>query len=351
MEIDSFKPSFGSDNHAGVHPKILQAIVDANYQHAPSYGTDNLSKLCSQRFKELFDNQCETFLVFNGTAANVLCLKAFLNSWQSVLCTEVSHLNIDECGAPEAVAGIKLVPTHSTDGKIQLSEMERRMVRNGDQHHTQVAAISITQPTELGTVYSFEEMKQIRAFASEHGLMVHVDGARLTNALISLDCDFKDLYETLRPDAISFGGTKNGLLGCEAVLVFNQEIAKQFRFVRKQNMQLPSKTRFLAAQFLAYFDNDTHKEIASHSHKMAKELESRLSDIPQIEVLHPVESNAVFAKIPKSWTKPLKDELFFYVWDEHEWSVRLMMSFDSKIEEIRRFTEKARQLAEQEKIT
>ena len=348
FEDPDFKPSFGSDNHAGVHPKILQAIFDANQTHTPSYGIDSLSTQLNLKFKSLFGETCESFQVFNGTAANVLCLKAHLKSWQSVLCTEVSHLNLDECGAPEAIAGVKLIPTRSINGKIQIDQLQKQLVRNGDQHHTQAAAISITQPTELGTVYSLEELKAIREFANQHNLIVHVDGARFTNSLIELDCEFKDIYETLKPDAISFGGTKNGLLGCEAVLIFNPDIAKTFKFERKQSMQLPSKTRFLAAQFLAYFENDTYKEIAQHSCNKAKLLAEMLQEIPQIEVLYPVQSNAVFAKIPKKWTKSLKNELFFYVWDENEWSVRLMMSFDTQDEEIKRFVNKAKELSKQE---
>ncbi|NQZ01759.1 MAG: threonine aldolase, partial [Bdellovibrionales bacterium] len=214
----------------------------------------------------------------------------------------------------------------------------------------QPGLISITQPTELGTVYSLAELGEIGEFAQKHNLRVHVDGARLTNSIVALKCQFSDLKDALNPDAISFGGTKNGLLGVEAVLLFDKHAANQFKYIRKQNMQLPSKTRFLASQFSAYFEGDLHLEIAIHSHGMAAKLAKALEPFSQINVLYPVESNAVFATIPKEWTKRLREAMHFYVWDEKQWSIRLMCSFDTTEEHIEHFVATATSLAKGEPL-
>ncbi|MEO0336037.1 MAG: aminotransferase class I/II-fold pyridoxal phosphate-dependent enzyme, partial [Pseudomonadota bacterium] len=220
---NEFQPSLGSDNHSGVHPKILQALVDVNVSHSPSYGTDPITAKVNKTFQGLFGDRCQPFFVFNGTAANVLCIQSLIPSWQSVICTDVSHLNLDECAAPERIAGVKLETVPSRDGKLNVNELEDLMIRKGDQHFSSPGLISITQPTELGTVYTLKELSDIRAFASRHELLIHVDGARLSNCLIALDCSFEDIVQTLKPDAISFGGTKNGLLGVEAVLLFDDQ--------------------------------------------------------------------------------------------------------------------------------
>jgi threonine aldolase len=227
--MSGFKPSFGSDNHSGVHPKVLESLVSVNISHAPSYGTDQLTNQVAMRFREMFGDKCQPFFVFNGTAANVLCIRSLIPSWRSVICSDISHLNIDECGAPEAMAGVKLQIAPSHNGKLQAQDLRNLMIRNGDQHYSSPGMISITQPTELGTVYSLGELKEIREFASRYNLLVHVDGARLSNSLITLECSFGDLIEALKPDAISFGGTKNGLLGAEAVLLFDSDRAKDFK--------------------------------------------------------------------------------------------------------------------------
>ena len=345
FDLNSFQPSLGSDNHSGVHPDILNALVNSNVSHCSSYGTDDLSQKCFKKFESLFGNRAKSFFVFNGTAANVLSLKALCPSWQSVICTDVSHLNLDECGAPEAIAGIKLVTAPSQNGKLDPSRLENLMIRNGDQHHSQIGAISITQPTELGTVYSEDELLEIKKFAVAHDLKIHVDGARLANAMSYLDVSFHNFVEILKPSAISFGGTKNGLLGCEAVILFEPEIAKTFKFIRKQNMQLPSKSRFMAAQFLAYLNDDLYLKIARESHQKAVELSSALKDVSEIQQLYPIQSNAVFISFPKAWTKPLRNSLFFYIWDEIHWSARLMTSFDTTHEHISQFVETAKKLS------
>lgn len=340
------KRGFGSDNHSGVHPALFQAIEKANIMHAPSYGTDDWSHLALSKFKEHFGPQSEAFFVFNGTAANVTALKAMIQSYQSVLCADVSHLNVDECGAPEFFTGAKLIPIPSKDGKIIASELERLYIRRGDQHHSQVHAISITQPTELGTVYTVAELQEIILWAKSKKLLIHIDGARLANAAHSLQLSLKEFTTDLGVDVVSMGGTKNGFMMGEAVVFLNAELAQNFKFIRKQATQLPSKTRFIAAQFAAYLDNNLYSDIAKHSCQMALHLYEELKKYSQIEIRCKPQSNAVFAKIPKSWIKALRNECFFYVWDETTFECRLMTSWDTQTEDISRFINKVKELSQ-----
>lgn len=342
----AFKESLGSDNHSGIHPNILKALLSANTSHSPSYGQDILTERCQKAFQENFGSNSFSFLVFNGSAANVACLKALTKSYEAVICSDQAHLHLDECGAPEFHLGVKLLTLPSSNGKITPTQIEKLLVRKGDQHHVQPGVVSITQPTELGVCYSLEEMKKLREVTKKHGLRLHIDGARLANAAHFLNCSFQDLTQNIGIDALSFGGTKNGLLGAEAVVFWDENQARDFKFYRKQLLQLPSKMRFLSAQFLAYFENDLWKKIASHSHSCAQLLAEELKGLPEIQILHPVQSNAVFARIPKSWTKPLKEEMFFYIWDERDWSCRFMTSFDSNPEKIKMFVQTARRLKE-----
>lgn len=350
MSVTLFKNGFGSDNHSGVHPGILEALLQVNRSHTASYGMDPLSDTLNEKLKNLFGPETEGFFVFNGTAANTLSLKALLNSWNSVLVADISHLNMDECGAPEAIAGVKLVPV-ATDkhGKLTVKELEKHMTRLGDQHFSQPGCLSITQPTELGTVYSVEEMNALRDFARKFQLKLHMDGARLVNATEILNISFLQLREHFPMDALSFGGTKNGLLGGEMVLLWEESLKKDFRYIRKQGMQLPSKTRFFAAQFLAWLENNLFREIARHSHQKARELETRLRQYPEIQVLYPVESNAVFIQFPKAWTSTLKKSRFFYIWDPEIWSARLMTSFDTTENDIDEFCKTIESLRGSEK--
>ncbi len=335
MEL-SHPKGFGSDNHAGIHLKILKSITDNNVGHAPAYGTDLLTQATRDLFTKTF-GKCETFFVFNGTAANVLSLRAYLKSHEAVLTTESSHLAVDECGAPEFHGGHKVITVASPDGKLRPSDIERHLIRRGDQHAVQVRMVSITQPTEVGTVYSLHELKELREYTREHNLLLHIDGARLANAVVQLGTTFKAMTSDIGIDALSFGGTKNGLMGGEAVLFFNTAELEEFRYIQKQEMQLPSKTRFIAAQFYAYLQNDVWREIAAHSLNLAQQLAATLSDVPEIEITQAVQSNAVFARLPKAWIKRLKETCFFYVWDEREWIVRLMLSYDNSSEDIQRF--------------
>ncbi len=340
--------SLGSDNHSGVHPLIWQALAEANVGHAPSYGTDEVTEQAMREFKTQFGSGVEAFFVFNGTAANVLCLRSLIESYEAVLCAETAHLHLDECGAPENAIGCKVLTVPTTDGKITPEQIEPFLIRGGDQHYAQPRIVSVTQCTEYGTCYSLAELRELREFTRKRNLLLHLDGARLVQAAAYLNCTLRELTADLAVDAVSFGGTKNGLLYGEAVLVFNEAAARKLKYLRKQYMQLPSKMRFLAAQFLTFFKDDLWRTIARETHDVAAYLETRLRDIPEMAVTQAVQANSVFARLPKDWVKPLRDHVFFYVWDESPgylhngqptFEVRLMVSFDVKKADIDDFIE------------
>jgi threonine aldolase len=336
---------FGSDNHSGIHPLILKALEACNQEHAPSYGTDELSVETEKKFQHLFGKEAKVFFVYNGTAANSLSLRALAKPWNAVLCADVSHLNVDECGAPEFMSGAKLLALPSQHGKLSLQDISASLVRQGDQHYSQAKVISLSQPTELGTCYSLAELKAIAEFAHARGLFLHIDGSRIANAVVSLNTTFEDLITKTGIDVLSFGGTKNGLMVGEAVIFLNGQLAQDFKYIRKQSGQLPSKTRFIAAQFSAYLENHLWKEIAAHSLKMAQFLWQEIKDISGVEVTHPVQSNAVFVRLPQAWIKPLREKFFFYVWDEKTFECRLMTSFDTQPEEVIAFAAELRRLS------
>jgi threonine aldolase len=341
---------FGSDNHSGVHHQILEALAVANSDHAPSYGTDDISIEAHGLFKQTFGAQALVQFVFNGTAANVLCLRLACDTFNSVLCADVSHLNVDECGAPEILGHCKLIPVKSKNGKISVDECKKALIRKGDQHFSQVKVLSLTQPTEYGTLYSYDEMKQLITWAKSEGLLVHIDGARFSNAAVLLNKSFKELTTDLGVDLLSFGGTKNGLLFGEAVIILNPDLKKKAPYLRKQLGQLPSKSRFVASQFIAYLKNDLWREIATHSLKMAQHLRIEIESIPHVQVTQPTDSNAVFARIPQAWVKPLRDEFFFYVWDEHNFECRFMTTWDTQIEDIKDFAKAMKRMSHQSEV-
>lgn len=340
---------FGSDNHSGVHPEIMQTLQLANREHAPSYGTDDDSQKAIATFRTHFGAHAEVFFVFNGTASNVLSLSFLCERYHSVLCSELSHMYVDECGAPELFAA-KLLPVPQTEGKITLEALKKHLIRKGDQHYSQTRVVSLTQPTELGTCYSLQELKDITSWAHQNGLYVHIDGARLANALVELNCTYKEMTTDIGIDVVSFGGTKNGLMMGEAVLVLSPELAKSSRerlkFQRKQMAQLPSKTRFIAAQFTTYLQDGLNLKIAKHSCEMAERLYQKLKDIPGIQLTAKRQSNAVFAILPKSWIKPARENFFFYVWDENTFECRLMTGWDTTAEEVDAFADVLRRLAQ-----
>lgn len=303
-----------------------------------SYGMDPWSQQLKRRCKELF-GCLDSFLVFNGTAANVLCVQTALSSYQSVLCSHVAHLNMDECGAPEKITGCRIVGLEHSAGKLSVETIERALIRKGDQHFSQAKMVSLTQPTELGTTYSLEEISAIKDLCYRHNLFLHIDGARLSNSAVTLNTNFKEICAL--GDIVSFGGTKNGLMAGELVLIFNEELLSGFKFYRKQSLQLPSKTRFFAAAFLEYLKEASPQplwhSVAEHSVKLAQNLSHRIQSETPLSALYPVQSNAVFCQLPKPWIKSLRQNFFFYVWDPHTSEVRLMTSFDTKEESVDQF--------------
>ena len=337
------KIGFGSDNHSGALPEVMAALAKCNVGHQPSYGTDEITQLTEKLILDRLGHpKGEVHFVFNGTAANVLALDCLVESHHSVLVAESSHLYVDECAAPEKHIGCKLIPVPTVEGKISPESLAPFVIRRGDQHFAQVKAISITQPTELGTVYSLSEIAALKKFAKEKGLFLHLDGARLFNAVTSLGCSLKEVVDGF--DAVALGGTKNGLVFGEAVVILNPQVAKDFRYRRKQAMQLPSKTRFIAAQFQALFENELWSKTAQHVNGLAQELETKLRKLEQVKVTRPVQANAVFAILPREIISSLREKYFFYVWDEHTFEVRLMITFDTTSEHISGFVSEVERL-------
>jgi threonine aldolase len=335
---------FASDNNSGIHPDILEAIVKANGGHFVGYGDDPFTERAVQEFRRHFGEQADVFLVFTGTGANTLSVRAAAQSFQSVICSASSHLNVDECGAPENFAGCKIITVDSDDGKIDSSQVASYLHYAGNQHHVQPKLISITQPTELGTVYRLEEIEALAGFAHDNGLLLHMDGARLCNAAASLHCTLGATSGEAGVDVLSFGGTKNGMMVGEAVVLFRRDLAADFAYIRKQGMQLASKMRFLSVQFVAFLNDELWLRNATHANEMASYLAHRLSEIPACRIVQEVEANAVFAQIPPEIVDDLRSRYFFYLWDSDQPIARFMTSFDTECEDIDGFISALRDL-------
>jgi len=328
---------FASDNNAGVHPEILEAIARANQGHVVAYGDDPYTRSAIAKFQEQFGDDIDVFFTFNGTGANVLGLQALNRSYHAVLCSDYAHIYTDECGAPEKHTGCKLIPLPHQDGKITLDSVRHAYHGIGDQHHVQTRVISITQASEMGTVYQPEEIQALGRFAHERGMFLHMDGARIANAAVSLGQTLRRATRDLGVDVLSFGGTKNGIMGGEAVVFFNRALSADFLYLRKQGMQLASKMRFIAAQFEALLTSDLWKRSAEHANRMARMLEAELRKIPQVHIVWKVECNGVFAQIPKHAIEKIKEKYFFYPWIEEDGIVRWMCSFDTTEEDVNEF--------------
>ncbi|MDF1574424.1 MAG: low specificity L-threonine aldolase [Bacteroidales bacterium] len=329
---------FASDNNAGVHPRILQALGEVNGGHVIAYGDDPYTEQAKAALRLVFGEEAEHFFVFIGTAANVLGLSSITQPYHAVICPDTAHIHVDECGAPEKFSGCKLLTCHTPDGKLTTDKIASFMHGIGFEHHVQPKVVSITQSTEMGTVYSINEIKELARYTHGQGMLLHMDGARISNAAISLDCGFYEMTGGAGVDVLSFGGTKNGMMYGEAVIFFNKALCEDFKYRRKQGMQLASKMRYIAAQFSAFLEHDLWKENARHANRMAKKLYEAVKDLPGVEVTQAVESNAVFARIPARIIPELQQEFFFYMWDEERSEVRWMCSFDTTEEDIDRFT-------------
>ncbi len=332
----SERRGFASDNHAGVHPELMDAIAAANEGHAAAYGGDPWTARAQQRVREHFGSGAQAFPVFNGTGANVLCLQALTQPWQGVVCARSAHLHVDECGAPEA-AGRKLLVVDTPDGRLTPDHVAPLLVRIGDEHVVQPRVISIAQSTELGTVYAPDAIAELTAWAHSHGMLVHVDGARLCNAAAALGVPLRALTTDADVDAVSFGGTKNGSMGAEAVVLLRDEVADGFRYRRKQAMQLASKMRYVSAQLDALLADDLWQRSAAHANAMARRLADAVGHLPGLTITQPVEANAVFAVLPPDVTERLEREWAFYVWDDHTGEVRWMCAWDTAPEDVDAF--------------
>lgn len=331
--------SFASDNNAAVHPEALEAIRRANQGHVVGYGDDPHTESAIEKFREHFGADVAVFFVFNGTAANVLSLQALARPFHAVLCPELSHIYTDECGAPERFTGCKLVPLTAPGGKLTVDTVAHAYHGIGDQHHVQPRVISVTQATEMGTVYQPAEIEALAHFAHERKMFLHMDGARISNAVAAQQLTLRQATRDLGVDVLSFGGTKNGLMGVEAVVFFRPELAEDFSFVRKQGMQLASKMRYMSAQMGALLTNELWRRNAEHANRMARLLEQEVKKIPRVKIVYPVEANGVFAQIPRAAIQKIQDRYFFYVWSEEESVVRWMCSFDTTEEDVREFAE------------
>jgi threonine aldolase len=357
--------TFASDNNAGVHPAILQAISDANAGHAIGYGDDPYTAKAIATFKQHLGDDIDVYFVFNGTAANVLGLKAMTESYHAIICTDTSHIHVDECGAPERFTGAKLLPCATPDGKLTIDRVKRHLHGIGVEHHVQPRVVSITQSTELGTLYGIDEIKALADFAHANGLLLHMDGARISNAAAALGLPFRAFTGDAGVDVLSFGGTKNGMMGGEAVVLFHSQDPTpnpspmgrgvgnsmgrgvghsagrgeaEFKFIRKQGLQLASKMRYIAAQFDALLSNDLYLRNAQNANAMALRLADAVKDVAPLA--YPTQVNAVFAVVPKRAVPALLQHSFFYEWTEHDDEhivARWMCSWDTTEEDVDRF--------------
>jgi len=337
--------SFGSDNHAGVHPDVLAAVVEANRGTVPAYGDDEITAEARRLLRRHFGDAAEVFVVFNGTGANVVGLQSMVRSFESVICADSAHINVDECGAPEKLLGAKLVDVPAPGGKITVDAVDAARWGVGDPHHVQAKVVSITQSTELGTVYSLEEIRALSGYAHEHGMYLHLDGARIANAAVSLGVDLGDLGAAVGVDVLSFGATKNGAMGVEAVVVLDPGLATSMRFLRKQSMQLASKMRFMSAQLVALLSDDLWRRNAAHANAMAVRLAAAVDGAPGVVVTDPVQANAVFALLDPAVTATLQQEFPFYVWNEATGQVRWMTSWATTEADVDVFAARIREVA------
>jgi len=341
--------SFASDNYSGVHPQILEAINNANIHHEISYGNDTITARTSKLFEDIF-GPVKVLYTFNGTGANVIALKCCTLPFEAVVCASTAHIQVDECGAPVQAIGCTLIPLPTPDGKLTPELVKPVLKSIGNVHNNQPRVISISQSTELGTVYSVDELCNLSEFAHAHGMYLHLDGARISNAVAALNISLKEATVDCGVDIMSFGGTKNGLMIGETILIFNNNLKKYADFYQKQSAQLCSKNRFIAAQFEALLHNDLWKTMAEHSNAMAQLLVREISKIPEINLVRPVEANAVFAIIPEKAIAPLQEQYPFYVWDEKTLELRWMCSFDTQPEDIYGFINSLKHILDQVRI-
>jgi threonine aldolase len=333
--------SLASDNHSGTHPRVLEAIVEANVDHAISYGADPWTSRALELIRHEFGEQAEVFPVFNGTGANVVGVQSMLRTWESVICATTAHVNVDEAGAPEKILGSKIIAVPSENAKITPELIRAQYWGIGDFHHAQPRVVLVTQSTEYGTRYSLDELHAITTTAHELDMHVYLDGARIANAAAGLGCTFREMTTDIGIDGLSFGATKNGAMGAEAVVILNPALkaGDTLGYIRKQYMQLASKMRFVSAQFVALLEDGLWRENAEHSNSMAQYLAEKTRHVPGVSITQPVEANAVFATIPAAITPALQQVMPFYVWNASTNEVRWMCSWDTTTADIDAFAD------------
>jgi threonine aldolase len=337
--------SFGSDNHSGVHSEIMQAIIDANRDHQIAYGDDDYTQQLREVVKKHFGSQAEPYLVFNGTGANVVSLRACVQSFNSIFCAETAHVAVDECGAPEFMthAALRTIPT--PDGKLTPELLAPHLVNFGFEHHSQPKAVYISECTELGTVYTPEEIKALADFIHGYGMYLHLDGARIANAALFLQKSFKELTVDCGVDIMSFGATKNGLMMGEMVIAFRPELAENLKYLRKQCAQLYSKMRYAACQFIPYLERDLWKRNAANANQKAQQLRARIVDAGYHDFTQKTEANILLFKLPKEKIEKLLQQTFFYVWNENSGEIRLVTSWDTTDEDVEHFIRCLKQIS------
>lgn len=329
--------SFASDNNSGVHPLVMEALNRANQNHAVGYGDDPWTEEAVRKIKETFTPDCEPLFVFNGTGSNAVALQLATRPYNLILCAETAHIYVDECGAPARMTGCQIRTIATSDGKLT-PELVRPYLKNfGEQHHSQPGAIYISQCSELGTIYTSEELKALTTLAHEYRMYVHMDGARLANACVALNLSFKELTADCGIDILSFGGTKNGLMMGECVIVFNKDLQPEARFIRKQSAQLASKMRYLSCQFTAYLTDNLWLKNANHANAMAAKLYTELKKLPEVTFTQRAESNQLFLTMPRPVIDRMLESYFFYFWDEEKNEIRLVTSFDTTEEDVDEF--------------
>lgn len=340
----SLNRSFASDNNAGIHPKVLAAIAEANQGHVLAYGHDPYTKIAEELFAKHFGNDSRVYFVYSGTGANCLALASLTHSYQAVLCADTAHIYEDETGAPEKITGCRLFPVTARNGKIGVEDLEPYLALKGVEHKSQPKVISITQTTEYGTLYSIHEIRKLAEFAHKNDMYLHMDGARIFNAAAALGVSFAAFTKEAGVDVLSFGGTKIGLMCGEAVVFCNPQLGQDFKFLRKHGLQLSSKMRFISAQFAALLVDDLGLKNALHANAMASRLASAVSEIRGVSITQPVEANVVFAKLPRAAIEKMRNFYTFHDWDAPQNEVRWMTSFDTTIADVDRFIKRLQEI-------
>jgi len=328
--------TFKSDNTASVHPKIMEAIVKANQEHAIPYGDDPITKEAVDKIKALFTLPCEVSLVLNGTGANIIGLSTLLKSFEAVICVDTAHINVDECGAFERYTGAKLLTVPHINGKLVPAAVDKFLMDIGNEHHNQPKVISISQITELGTLYTTEEIKALADYAHSHGLLLHVDGARIANGIAALGVSLNEMIGETGVDVLSFGGAKNGMMYGEAIVSFDPSTSNSLKYARKQGMQLMSKMRYISAQYIAILEDNLYLENAHKANGAMRKLYEEIKEVEALEFVNIPFGNMMFVKMPQIWIDKLLTTFYFYqmTWEEDRGMIRLVTSFDTNIEEV-----------------